>query len=280
MVFLCVDIGATNTVLGIGKEDFRKVKKVETENFLYEIGPTIENFLSRAGFEDVDEVTVAAAGPVEVEKGLFYPPNIDMEEVQIREPLEEFAEVNILNDCAAAVLGEYNYGETSEDLLYITISSGIGAAFISGGELVEGWNGNLGEVGHMKVGENLRCGCGGRGHWEAYCSGENLVEMAKKLHGFEVKNPREVFDKKERCEKVLEEFRRKNARALANLINLYNPEKIVFGGAVALNHFEEVKKSAEEISDEEVVNEMPEISRCGLEELSVLQGLRSYCNST
>lgn len=277
MVFLCVDIGATNTVLGVGEEDFRKVEKVDTGDFLEDIVSCVETLLSM-GREDVDEVAVAAAGPVDMDEGLFCPPNIDMEKVQIREPLEKFAEVDILNDCAAAVFGEYHCGETAEDLLYITISSGIGAAFITNGKLVEGWNGNFGEVGHMTVGEERECGCGGRGHWEAYCSGENLVEMAEELHDFEVDYPREVFE--EGGEKVLEEFRERNATALADLINLCNPEKIVFGGAVALNHFREVEKSVEMIHDEEIVNERPEVSRCGLGEHSVLHGLRSHCNST
>jgi len=275
MAFLCVDIGGTNTLIGVGNGDFQKLEQVKTADFLESIEDTIENVLSDAGYSSVEMVSVAAAGPVDREEGLFYPPNIDKECVQIREPLENFAETRIVNDCAAAVLGEYHYGESAEDLLYVTVSSGIGAAYISDGEMVEGFNGNFGEVGHMRIGDNLECGCGGTGHWEAYCSGENIPEMAENLYNIDLDHPRQLFQK-ESAEEALSEFCKRMRLGVANLINLYNPEKIVFGGAVALNHFDVIEESTEGL-EEEIVNEVPDIKLCGLGENSVLHGLRASC---
>ena len=279
MAFLCIDIGGTNTLFGVGNGGFEKVEQVKTVEFLNNIQRTVKSVLEDAGHSEVEEVAVAAAGPVDREKGLFYPPNIDREFVQIKEPLQEFAEVNIVNDCAAAVLGEYHYGETAENLLYITVSSGIGAAFVSKGDLVEGSNGNFGEVGHMKIGGDLDCGCGGTGHWEAYCSGENIPDMAEELYGLEVDNAKDLFQMEgEKAVEALEEFKSRTCVGIANLINLYNPDKIIFGGAVALNHFDTILDSIEEGIDDQIVNEMPEITLCGLGEIAVLHGLRVKCN--
>lgn len=279
MAFLCIDIGGTNTLFGVGNGGFEKVEQVKTVEFLNNIQRTVESVLEDAGHSEVEEVAVAAAGPVDREKGLFYPPNIDREFVQIKEPLQEFAEVNIVNDCAAAVLGEYHYGESAENLLYITVSSGIGAAFVSEGELVEGSNGNFGEVGHMKIGDDLNCGCGGTGHWEAYCSGENIPKMASKLYDLDIDHARDLFElNSEKAESAMQEFKKRTCVGIANLINLYNPDKIIFGGAVALNHFDTILDSIEEGIDAEIVNEMPEITLCGLGEIAVLHGLRVKCN--
>jgi len=278
MAFLCIDIGGTNTLFGIGEENFGKVKEMNTERFLSDVSGMVESVIEDSEAEDIQEIAVAAAGPVDREKGVFYPPNIDTEEVQIVEPLERFAETNIVNDCSAAVLGEYYYGESAEELLYVTISSGIGAAYVSEGELVEGWNGNFAEVGHITVGEELECGCGGRGHWEAYCSGENLTEMAEKLFDLDVERPQDIFNREsEKANKAEQKFKEKNKTGIADLINLYNPEKIVFGGAVAINHFDDVKEPVDEGLGDEIINEVPEMTLCGLGEIAVLHGLRSIC---
>ncbi|QGA81024.1 ROK family protein [Candidatus Nanohalobium constans] len=279
MAFLCIDIGGTNTFFGVGDDDFRKVKEIKTADFLSDINKSVKSVLEEADYPELEKVAVAAAGPIDKDKGLFYPPNIDKEFVQLKDPLEEFAEVEIINDCAAAVLGEYYYGETAENLLYITISSGIGAAFISNGDLVEGRDGNFGEVGHMKIGEELECGCGGTGHWEAYCSGNNLTNMAHELHDLEIDDPKELFEVEgENAEEALDEFKHRTCVGVANLINLYNPDKIIFGGAVALNHFDTILESIENGVKSEIVNEMPEMTLCGLGEIAVLHGLRVNCN--
>lgn len=278
MTFLCIDIGGTNTLFGVGDEGFEKVKELKTKEFLLDIETAIEEVISESGQEEVDQIAVAAAGPIDRDKGRFYPPNIDKEFVQIKDPLEEFADVDIINDCAAAVMGEYHYGESADELLYITISSGIGAAYVSEGQLVDGWNGNFGEVGHMTVGEEMSCGCGGEGHWEAYCSGNNLPKMAEELYDLDVDHAKEIFEiNSKKAEKVIQEFKYRNRRGIANLINLYNPEKIVFGGAVALNHFEDVRDAVEGGIQEEVVNDLPEMTLCGLGEIAVLHGLRAAC---
>ncbi len=281
MGFLCIDIGGTNTLLGLGNGDFKVVRKVSSKKFLESIDSIIEELNQDV---EIEKVAVAVAGPIDREKGVFYPPNIGIEKINLIEPLEQYGEVSIINDCTSAVLGEYCYGDHNcENLIYVTISSGIGAGVVLDGRLVEGADGNFGEVGHMKMKEKgLRCGCGAEGHWESFCSGNNLPEMAEQLTGSSFSDARAVFDKYREgepdAEKTIREMKQINAQGFANLVNLYNPDKIVVGGAVALNHPDIVVGGLEEEVDVKTVNSSPEIEVCGLGDRSVLHGLRAICN--
>lgn len=285
MTFLCIDIGGTNTLIGVGNGDFSIVEVVKSRYFLEDIGACLEDTLSSSELEEIDRIAIAAAGPVNREKGTFYPPNLPMDEVRITPPLKVLGEVEIVNDCAAAVLGEYHYGNhDTENLVYITISSGIGAGAVIDGRLAEAKEGNFGEVGHMKVGEELDmiCGCGSRDHWEAYCSGNSLPVLAERLTGEKFEDARALFEiyeeGDESASQTIEKMKEINARVVSDIVHLYNPGKIVFGGAVALNHPDTVVKPLGDEIEEETVNLNPDIELCELGEEAVLHGLRAVCN--
>lgn len=282
MGFACVDIGGTNTLVGVGNGEFELVEKVSSEEFLSSIQEKVGEAASRAD-EEIDRVYVAVAGPLDREKGTFRPPNIDREEVQIKQPLQQFGEVKIVNDTAAAVAGEYLYGDTPEDMVYITISSGIGMGAVIDGELIEGWNGNLGEIGHVSIGDmGLECGCGGTDHWEAYCSGNNLPEMARELTGTSFSDARQVFEDYREGDpdaaKAIEEMNSLNLEGLSIVVDLFNPELVSLGGAVALNHPDTIIPPLRENIDEKTINQAPRIELCSLGERSVLHGLRAFAN--
>lgn len=285
MVILCVDIGGTNTLIGVGNGDFEEVGRLKTERFLQDIEANLDRVLNSvdSSRKDVGKVAVAAAGPMDRDQGVFYPPNLsnnsELDKVQIEKHLSKFGDLRIVNDCSAAVKGEYEYGESAEDMVYITISSGIGLGAIFDGKLVEGAQGNFGEIGHMKINGELECGCGGKGHWEAYCSGNRLPEMAEELFDADFQDAVEIFDQyyKEdsQAEKVVEKMQQVNRQALINVINLYNPEKIVLGGPVVLNHREIMIEDIKQNLEDEAVNKVPEIVSAELEDQSVLQGLKA-----
>lgn len=289
MVFLCVDIGGTNTILGVGESEFRVTEKIKTEDFLKDAETSVEKVLASAGASrnQVESTAVAAAGPVDRAKKVFYPPNLSgtsgMDEVDLGDILGFADSIKIVNDCTAAALGEYHYGSHgSDNLVYVTISSGIGAGVIIEGQVAEGMYGNFGEVGHMKVGEELECGCGGKGHWEAYCSGENMPQMAEQLFDASFDSSRQIFDeyreRNPKAEMAIAKMHEVNGYGLGNLVNLYNPEKIVLGGALPLNHPEIMVDPLEKQVEENSVSGTPEIGLCDLEERSVIHGLRAVCN--
>jgi len=289
MVLLCVDIGGTNTLIGVGNGDFEEVERLKSEKFLQDIESNLDRILDSANHSrnEVKKVAAAAAGPMDRDQGVFYPPNLsnnsELDKVQIEEPLSKFGNLQIVNDCSAAVKGEYEYGESAEDMVYITISSGIGLGAIFNGKLIEGAQGNFGEIGHMKINGELECGCGGEGHWEAYCSGNRLPEMAEELFDADFQSSVEIFDEyykeNKQAEKVIEKMQEVNRQALINVINLYNPSKIVLGGPVVLSHREIMIEDIRENLENKTVNQVPEIVPAELEDQSVLQGLKASISS-
>ncbi len=289
MAFLCVDIGGTNTLLGIGNGDFQVLEKYATDEFLGDVDGHVDAALrdTRYSRGDLDRVAVAAAGPIDRDEKTFRPPNFSrtgIEEVDLQQAFQDFQDIYLVNDGTAAVVGEYHYGEhDAENLVYVTISSGIGAGVILEGNVIEAWNGNFAEVGHMKINEEgPECGCGGTAHWEAYSSGENLPEMAEELFDAEFDDALEIFQAyrsyNSEAEKIVSKMHEANTIGVTNIANVFNPEKIVFGGAIPLNHTEMILEPLREEVGEESINQTPEIALCDLEEYSVIHGLRAVCN--
>ena len=143
---------------------------------------------SKVGLKKIEGVGVASAGTLDRErKTIKIFANLPFNDIPIVEPLQEElgVPVKLLNDCSTAVVGEKNFGEGRdvENVVYITISTGIGGGVYVDGRLLFGKDGNAHEVGHMTIDMSGRliCGCGKRGHWEAYCSGENIPNYARLL---------------------------------------------------------------------------------------------------
>lgn len=280
MSFLCIDIGATNTKIGVGTKDFKRTKTIDTAEFLDGAVSILNEFSS----SEIELYGIASPGPISEKRSVINPPNlpkksIDPEDQIPMEPKNYF----LINDCNAGAVGEYIFGnDETSNLTYISISSGIGGGLILEGNLINGRNGNFCEIGHITVGESQKCGCGGRGHWEAYCSGNNLPKLAKDLTGEKFESAKEIFSKLEKrnkkAVKTIEKMREYNAKGIGNVINNFNPETIVFGGSVAINHPDEVVKGLEEeIKNYTLQEELPEINISTLGEDSVLYGLLALC---
>ena len=202
------------------------------------------------GLSDITGVGVASTGPLDMERGrLFHPTNIPFSEVSIVGPLKKRLglPVYLINDCNAAALGEkmFGAGKRHDNLVYVTIGTGIGAGAIVDGHLLLGKDGNAAEVGHFVVDPNgrLMCGCGKRGHWEAYCSGKNIpnyVSLRAQESGvpFEKMDTPEIFRAAETGDKFLrgliDEIGRFNAIGVADIVNAYDPSLVTMGGSVVL----------------------------------------------
>lgn len=285
MVYACIDIGGTNTLIGVGADDFTTIEKVSTARFLADIPGTVADTVGTAGYTpaDVDDIGVAVAGPVDQDDGVFYPPNLDESAIDVITPLQQFGPVTMLNDCNAAVIGEHTYGDRSaDDMVYVTISTGIGAGAVMNGDLVDGADGNFGEIGHIVVGNDGRpCGCGGTDHWEAYCGGAHLPGMAEDLFGHQFSDARAVFaayrDGDHRAEQVIDRMQQYNTRGMASIVNIFDPELILVGGGIGQNHDDIIVDGLTDRLAAESVNGIPSIRCSSLGEHSVLHGLRAIC---
>ena len=246
-------------------------------------------------------IGIASAGPMNRNEGkLVSPSNIPLKIVPLAGPLGESfgVGVELINDGVSAVLAENKYGagKTYDNLVYITISTGIGGGVIVDGNLVIGKNGNAAEVGHFTIDEEekLTCGCGRKGHWEAYCSGSNIpgfVEMKladrnlagttsplreDRKTGFEDFSPRDLFTYAKEGDDValelVEEIGRLNAIGFATVTEAYDPELITVGGGVALNNPDLILEPIKKNIVNHTQNEVPKIILTPLEEENVLYG--------
>lgn len=189
---------------------------------------------------------VSAAGPLDLAAGaIVSPPNMSYDRIDLVGPLEAAlgAPVILMNDSRAGALGEHAHGAGKGycDMVYVTISTGIGGGVIADGRLLLGRGGNAGEIGHITVEtrHGLVCGCGYPNHWEAYCSGRNLPRfyaVEKEPADPEYGTAEAIFtaarNREPAASRFLETVAALNAHALSTLVVAYDPERIVLDGAV------------------------------------------------
>ena len=301
-----VDLGATNVRVVVGDESGRVLatRRAETPQGPSGIAVT-EAVLTvlRGACEDagVDPGTVRAVGvgsigPLDLAEGVVdNPANLpdSIDRIPLTGPVGELVDsdrIFLHNDTTAGVIGERFYSDRNpDDMIYLTISSGIGAGVAMDGTVVRGWDGNAGEVGHTIVDPNgfMTCGCGLDGHWEAYCSGNNIYRYARRLHGedpVETSMPLEapdfstpdVFEAADEgdefAEHVLNQVVRWNTVAIANMVHSFAPLVIYVGGAVALNNPEWILDPVKERLDDVVFSNVPDIQLTTLGDDVVVKG--------
>jgi glucokinase len=301
-----VDLGATNVRVGIGTAEGRILVKIcektdkshGSEGISAQIIGMIHSLIDDAKTAILG-VGIGSIGPLDLKKGIItQSPNIPFNSVPLREPIQrEFnTSITLLNDCNAAVVGERRFGAGKgvDNLVYMTLSTGIGGGVFVDGRLLLGKDGNASEVGHIviDVGGRLRCGCGKLGHWEAYCSGRNIpnyVRMRLKEEGYRDSSLRKrvkgwsqeettemLFEEAERGDKealdIVEDIGRLNAAGFASVINVYDPSIITVGGAMALKHESLIVNPIQKYVRNYAINRVPEICITPLGEDAVLLG--------
>jgi glucokinase len=291
---VAVDIGATKVRVCVGDETGRLLWR-EARNM--QAPPRVEDYVHalvtrvKDGVEHLppggtmEGIGVASIGPLNIEKGgMSSPTNLPYDFVPIVEPIEDAfgAKVTLMNDARAGALGEREFGagKGHDNLVYITISTGIGGGAIVDGHLLQGKNGNAGEIGHLIVDPSgrLTCGCGRKGHWEAYCSGRNLPNLAalvaKEMKAGGTHNAsfvgrtklpdsgsilRAAGEGHAFASKVAKEMGRLNAVGVAAVADAYDPSLITIGGGVALNNRRLIIDPIRQLLPKYAVNRVPEI---------------------
>ncbi len=186
-----IDIGGTKISAGAVDQDGRLLQSERSDTPAAEpdaIVATASSLVRRLshGF-DVEAVGVACAGMVDAERSMVrFAPNIAWRDAPLRAMLEEQLSLPVVieNDANAAAWGEFLYGPARElqDMVLITIGTGVGGGVVLDGQLMRGAFGIGGELGHMRVVPGgFLCGCGNRGCWEQYASGNALVRDAREL---------------------------------------------------------------------------------------------------
>lgn len=261
---LVIDLGATNVRVGLVSSAGKIVAKMKDKTPKHGknsrvISEKIIGMIQAimAGHPDARPagIGISSMGPIDYKRGgPLHSPNIPFAFVPLVKPLRKKFSIPVilLNDANAAVLGEQRFGagKGKKNLVYITISTGIGGGAIVGGKLLIGKSGNAAEVGHMIVDTtyNLRCSCTkGIGHWEGCASGRNIPKFFQtwaKAHRIKIgaapKQAKAVFDLaaagNPAARGFLDALHRVNGRAISDVIVAYDPELITIGGSVMLMH--------------------------------------------
>ncbi|MDK6028021.1 ROK family protein [Ignisphaera sp. 4213-co] len=272
--YIGIDVGATWIRIALATEAGEIIKKVvlrtPREGDRYTIANAISNKIENEFgnvLRDVKAIGIGSAGPMDLATGIVInAPNIPIHTFELAKPLQEkFRKPVIMaNDCIAGVWGEkvLGLGKEHENIVYVTISTGIGGGMIVNNTLLLGKMGNAHEIGHIviDVSGKMKCGCGGYGHWEAYASGANIPRFASKLIEEWNLNEQEkespiykaykddalsselIYAKAKEGDKlslrIVDEINKYNIAGFINIINLYDPELIVVGGSVALKNKE------------------------------------------
>jgi glucokinase len=279
-----VDLGATRLRVCVGTEGkiIRKETKAmtitkEVDAYVSQIVGTLKSFL---GETEIRGICVATPGPLDLKRGMIvHTANLPYPEVPIVDALSDSfpTEVYLVNDANSASVGEWKWGagRGRSNVFYLTMSTGIGGGAVVDGRLLLGKEGNAAEVGHTTIDSSgrLTCGCGRRGHWEAYCSGRGIPSLAALMAGdLRSSGPGEagipqtaagVFAQAAKggpfAKDVVREVGRLNAIGVANVIDAFDPELLTIGGGVALHNQDLILKPIREQVAKYAINTPPEI---------------------
>ena len=258
-----VDVGGTTIKMGFFETSGKLIDKWEIktdtsnggENILSDIAKAIDNKLAQEGISknDVQGVGVGVPGPVNSKGIVLKCVNLGWGVFNVEEELASLTGLKVKagNDANVAALGEMwqGAGKGSEDMVMVTLGTGVGGGIIVEGKVIAGANGAGGEIGHITVNndEIEACNCGQYGCLEQYTSATGIVRMAKRklaktdeetsLRAVEELSAKTIFDEAKKGDKVagelVEELGKILGGTLSNIAAVTNPEVIVIGGGVS-----------------------------------------------
>ncbi len=190
MTLACgIDVGGTKIAGGVVDGDGNVLEQLRVESPATDvegIEDAIAGLVARlAAKHPIEAVGIGAAGYIDKSRSIVYfAPNLAWRDIDLRAELEPRVKLPVVveNDANAAAWGEFTYGagHDVDDLLLITVGTGVGGGLVLDGELYRGAFGVGAEIGHLRVVPGGRlCGCGNYGCFEQYASGTALVRNAR-----------------------------------------------------------------------------------------------------
>ena len=264
VLVLALDIGGTKLAAGVVTGDGRVVSRSVIPAHA-EQGPwsMIERhvdlgrqMVSEAGVDlsAIAGVGIACGGPLDPDAGVILsPPNLPgWDSIPLVQTVSERLGLAaaVENDATAGALAEWWFGAGRsrgvDDLVYLTISTGIGGGLVLGGRVYKGVAGNAGELGHLTViYDGRQCGCGRRGCLEAYASGTNIAARAREaiaagdassLTALPSVTAKEVaahaLAGDPLAGRIWDETMAMLGSGVANILDAFNPSLVVLGGGV------------------------------------------------
>lgn len=264
MTLACgIDVGGTKIAGGVVAEDGTILEELRVESPATD-AEAIEEAIAGLVAElrlrhEIATVGVGAAGYVDKARAVvLFAPNVAWRNENLKAELEKRVELPVVveNDANAAAWGEFAFGAgaDADDLLLVTVGTGVGGGLVLDGEVYRGANGVGAEIGHMRVVPGgVLCGCGKRGCFEQYASGSALVREARAaaMSGAQIAQgmlqraggelPRitgpliteAARDGDQGAIQQLAELGRWLGEGIASLTEILDPEVVVIGGGVS-----------------------------------------------
>ena len=264
-VTLGIDCGGTNLKLALVNRsgDILNSKlapidfKASPDKVLTKMGQTIRKFLQECRASKVQGIGMGIAGDVDQGQGIVrFSPNLNWKNVAVKKALTQELKTPILveNDANAAAWGAYclDAKMDCENLVCLTLGTGLGGGIVVGRKLYRGATGSAGEIGHMSIDYHGRaCKCGSFGCIESYIGAWGLIQTAEDglkkglapvleniLKDSRAKlDPKSIEDAAKQgdpfCKQLWRDAGEHLGCALANLVNIFNPERIILCGGVS-----------------------------------------------
>jgi glucokinase len=190
MTLACgIDVGGTKIAGGVVDDAGTILEELRVESpatDVHAIEEAIEKLVTELRTRhDIAAVGVGAAGYIDRTRSVvLFAPNLAWRDLDLKADLERQLDLPVVveNDANAAAWGEFQFGagHDVDDLLLVTVGTGVGGGVVLDGSLYRGAFGVGAEIGHMRVvPDGIRCGCGNRGCFEMYGSGTALVREAR-----------------------------------------------------------------------------------------------------
>lgn len=243
MYLLGFDIGGTKCAVitaqwADGNIHILKKEKCETD---FSVSPKQMIFRLIALAEGIlegapDAIGISCGGPLDLDQGIIQgPPNLPgWNDVHIVEMISGHfgVPVHLQNDANACAVAEWKFGagRGTDNMIFLTFGTGLGAGLILNGKLYTGTNGNAGEVGHIRLAPDGPVGFGKAGSFEGFCSGGGLAQLGG-ASALELAERANQGDKESLA--VWQRCGEKLGMGLSILIDILNPEKIVIGSIYA-----------------------------------------------
>lgn len=281
--YVGIDLGGTNIAVGVVDENCHIIarSKLKTnairpaELICDDMAEGVRQAVHNANLtlQDIEWVGVGTPGTVNHTTGVIgYANNLDFHNVPIKAMMEERLgmKVYVENDANAAAYGETVAGAAKgvQNVLAITLGTGVGGGIIIDGKIYSGTGGAGGELGHMGIVKGGRhCTCGRDGCIEAYASATGLINLTKEAmeahkdskmwdyaNSLEQVSGRTAFDAMHAGDaygnEVVNEYVEYLAYGLVNYINIFAPELIVIGGGISKEGEPFLAKVREKISEQ------------------------------
>ncbi|HPB04938.1 MAG: ROK family protein [Bacteroidales bacterium] len=284
-VAIGVDIGGTNTAIGVVDKEGNVMVKTsistpshgDIDKYINDLAEAIKEQINSVRLlnEEIEILGIGIGAP----NGNYYKgtiehaPNLSFKGIVpfvqlLKEKFPSLENIALTNDANAAAIGEMIYGGAKgmKNFVMYTLGTGVGSGLVVDGNLVYGADGFAGECGHtMLVPDGRLCGCGAKGHLEAYCSAPGMKRTAFEIiardnaigsllakFSYEDLESKDIFDAAEKGDKVaLEVFKKTGewlGQGLADTVHHLSPEAIfLFGGPTAAGDyiFKPAKESME-----------------------------------